>query len=520
MRLKSTYYSQIFLVVVISIFSFGINYYYGNRGVFPQDSFLHFDSAFRILNGDDPFEDYWTVSAPFVDYLQALFFFIFGINWYSYLFHASFLNCILAITTFYTLRILKLNYYYCFLYAMLFSTLAYTSSGTPFVDHHAIFFSLLSIYSLIFAIKTDKKILWFLIPFFLGFAFFSKQVPASYIVIAVSFVIILNSIINKKYSSLVFSLFGLIVFLLLLVLFSKLRGINFSSFLDQYILYTLSIGEKRFKDLNLELGSFLNHFKFILIAILPLVYFNFKKLILERGYIKNKEFLVFLTIILLVMSFIFHQMMTKNQTLIFFLIPLLTAFSHISLQNEKFFINSITISLIIICIFGTLKYHIRFNEDRKFHEFKDTNFNKSIKAINLDQRLKGLNWISPEFSSDPEEEISLLKNIKIHLQNDNRKKMILTNYNFLSAITGQKLSSPSRGYTGDGTSHPLKGNKFEKKYLELINKLIIKNKITVIYVIGDLDDKINFHYLKLIDICQNKNLIFKEFKSYELKNCS
>ena len=131
-----------------------------------------------------------------------------------------------------------------------------------------------------------------------------------------------------------------------------------------------------------------------------------------------------------------------------------------------------------------------------------------------------MNWISPEFSSDPEEEISLLKNIKIHLQNDNRKKMILTNYNFLSAITGQKLSSPSRGYTGDGTSHPLKGNKFEKNYLELINKLIIKNKITVIYVIGDLDDKINFHYLKLIDICQNKNLIFKELKSYELKNCS
>ena len=25
---------------------------------------------------------------------------------------------------------------------------------------------------------------------------------------------------------------------------------------------------------------------------------------------------------------------------------------------------------------------------------------------------------------------------------------------------------------------------------------------------------------KIIDICQNKNLIFKEFKSYELKNCS
>ena len=213
-------------------------------------------------------------------------------------------------------------------------------------------------------------------------------------------------------------------------------------------------------------------------------------------------------------------MMTKNQTLIFFLIPLLTAFSHISLQNEKKFFNKIIILFIIICIFGTLKYHIRFNEGRKFHEFRDTNFNKSIKATNLDQSLKGLNWISPEFSSDPEKEISILKDIKIHLENDKRKKMILTNYNFLSGITGQKLSSPSRGYAGDGTSHPLQGNKYEKSYIELINKLITKNKITVIYVIGDLDDKMNFHYLKFIDSCLNKNLIFKELKSYELINCS
>jgi len=520
MGLKSTYYFKIFLILVISIFSFGVNYYYGNRGVFPQDSFLHFDSAFRILNGDDPFEDYWTVSAPFVDYLQAIFFFIFGINWQAYLFHASFLNCILAITTFYTLKVLNLNYYYCFLYAILFSILAYTSSGTPFVDHHAIFFSLLSIYGLIFAIQTDKKIIWLLIPFCLGFAFFSKQVPSSYVIFAVSLVIILNSVTNKKYSSFGYSLLGLVIFLILLVLFSKFRGINFGAFLDQYIFYTLSIGEERFENLNFKLGNFLNHFKFILIALIPLIYINLKKLMVERNYVKKKEFLIFFTIISLVISLLFHQMMTKNQTSIFFLIPLLTAFSHISLQNEKKFFNKIIILFIIICIFGTLKYHIRFNEGRKFHEFRDTNFNKSIKATNLDQSLKGLNWISPEFSSDPEKEISILKDIKIHLENDKRKKMILTNYNFLSGITGQKLSSPSRGYAGDGTSHPLQGNKYEKSYIELINKLITKNKITVIYVIGDLDDKMNFHYLKFIDSCLNKNLIFKELKSYELINCS
>ena len=48
MGLKSTYYFKIFLILVISIFSFGVNYYYGNRGVFPQDSFLHFDQRLEF----------------------------------------------------------------------------------------------------------------------------------------------------------------------------------------------------------------------------------------------------------------------------------------------------------------------------------------------------------------------------------------------------------------------------------------------------------------------------------------
>ena len=38
----------------------------GNRGVYPIDSFSHFDSGFRILNGEHPFKDYWIVSGFFV----------------------------------------------------------------------------------------------------------------------------------------------------------------------------------------------------------------------------------------------------------------------------------------------------------------------------------------------------------------------------------------------------------------------------------------------------------------------
>ena len=62
-----------------------------------------------------------------------------------------------------------------------FSILAYPSSGTPFVDHHSTFLSLIAVLALIKALQSAKLIFWFFIPIFLFFAFLSKQVPSSYI---------------------------------------------------------------------------------------------------------------------------------------------------------------------------------------------------------------------------------------------------------------------------------------------------------------------------------------------------
>ena len=60
-------------VIFLFFFSLLINQYYGNRGIFPADSFAHFDTGFRILLGEYPFKNYWVVSGPFIDYLQAVF---------------------------------------------------------------------------------------------------------------------------------------------------------------------------------------------------------------------------------------------------------------------------------------------------------------------------------------------------------------------------------------------------------------------------------------------------------------
>ena len=77
MFLKKNFNNKNYLSIVIFFFALLINQFSGNRGVFPIDSFSHFDTGYRILVGDMPFRDYWVVSGPLVDFLQAFIFLIY-----------------------------------------------------------------------------------------------------------------------------------------------------------------------------------------------------------------------------------------------------------------------------------------------------------------------------------------------------------------------------------------------------------------------------------------------------------
>jgi len=59
---------------IIGIFSFAINYHYGFIGVMPMDNFVLYNGGYRVLNGYTPFNDYWLVTGPLLDYLNAFFF--------------------------------------------------------------------------------------------------------------------------------------------------------------------------------------------------------------------------------------------------------------------------------------------------------------------------------------------------------------------------------------------------------------------------------------------------------------
>ena len=94
------HYKRYLPVIVLGFFSFFINFYYGFIGVMPMDNFVLYNGGYRILNGYIPFTDYWLVTGPLLDYLNALFFTLNGVNWTSYIIHSSLFNSIISIITF------------------------------------------------------------------------------------------------------------------------------------------------------------------------------------------------------------------------------------------------------------------------------------------------------------------------------------------------------------------------------------------------------------------------------------
>tara|TARA_B100001996_G_scaffold226227_1_gene174249 strand:+ start:1795 stop:3366 length:1572 start_codon:yes stop_codon:yes gene_type:complete len=518
MNLKTLIDRNSFFIFSIFIFSTVINYYYASLGAFPLDTFFHFDLGYRILEGEVPFTDIWMVSGVLVNYIQAFFFYILGINWTSYVFHASLINGLISVATYFVLKNFNLNINYCFIYSLLFSILGYTSSGTPFVDHHSAFFSLIGVYSLLLAIKSEKKIFWILLPIFMGFGFLSKQVPTSYVIFSTTIIILFYSYVFKKIEYIKHILIGSLIFVFFVFLFGILNGIRFENFIQQYILYPQTIGDSRLENLNLTFRGTVDHFKFIYLSIAPIFFINFKKIIYETGYVKKKNFFYFTIILFFTLSLIFHQLLTKNQTFIFFLIPLLAAFSHKAIEETQLRKkNLIFIFLVIYCVLVTSKYHIRFNEGRKFHELSKVDFSKSIEATKIHKKLKGLKWISPEYKNDVEDEINLINRIKNHLKSDKRKKMVITNYSFFSSILNEKLFSPSMAYTDDGTTYPLKKSKYYQEYKNLIIEVIKKNNVEVIYIIDPVKKASIYDYLD--QSCFKEKLIFEKLNSYELKNC-
>ena len=409
----------------LAVYAFLVNWVSGNTGVMPIDTFGFFDTGFSILKNKLPIRDFWIFTGLVVDYFQALFFFIFGLSWKSYLFHSSFINILATLSFYFFLKSYYLKNFAITIYSASFATLCYPVSGTPFAYLHSYIFSLITIFLFIVAIRKQNNLLWFLLPPAFFLSFFSMQTPSFYIITLVLLFSFYYFIKNRQLENFKFLLFGSLLSFFLFIVFLFLTKTPFKNLLYQYFLFPLTIGEGRWASDatayvklsdQFNLKKIFGEFKFIHIFYFPLL------LITINLYFKKNKDLFPTNTIILISCFLFfiNQLMQANQIYIFSLIPLLASILHLNLKDLK--LNRFYfITIFVLLIFITGKYHLRYNVDRKFLDIENINKSISVEAETIDIKLKHLNWVSLSYKN-PEAEINIIKKALTILKSDNRKK--------------------------------------------------------------------------------------------------
>ena len=513
--LKHNIFLYIFsLILISSVF----NQYYAYQGVLPVDSFSTFNSGYDILNGSVPFKDYWVLKGIILDFIQAGFFKVFGVSWFSYALHSSTFNSIFALATFYTLRELGLETKYAFIYSVASSVLMYPTYGTPFTDHSTAIFCILAVYSLILSIKNKNKIFWFLIPILLFLAFFTKQTPSGYITILISFISILFLINNFDKKIIYYGLLGSFIPVITGLIYIFYKDISLESIYLQYFLYPISLGETRLEWLlPIEFQRFVLRHKLIYLALAVPFYFLIKNIYKNFLSIIEIDNLIFLTLIGTLFIFVTHQLMTINGLYIFFLIPVFSGFSHIyskKIKKNKLLINF----FLILSLVSSIYYHQKYISKRDTLILRDINLNDAVNAGKLSKKLENLKWITHHYPKNPEKEIeNLLKSIEI-IKSDKQKKMIVTDYQFISVILNLDDNAAARIWWRHHI-YPQSGQKYFNKWKSFLLSKIKEKNIKVIYTVHPLEGEHDIFEGLIKSNCIHKEKLNEILVIQRLQNC-
>jgi len=149
-------------------------------------------------------------------------------------------------------------------------------------------------------------------------------------------------------------------------------------------------------------------------------------------------------------------------------------------------------------------------------ELAGADFNKTIDARILDKKLSGLNWITPLYIDNPALELKMLNEVKKIIMEDAENKIIITDYQILSALTGNLNYAPNKWF--DNLSVPSKKNKYFNNYKLFFISKIKEQKIKNIYVVGTyrLD---NFLFLFEKKECLDYKKINDISLKLDIKNC-
>ena len=349
---------------------------------------------------------------------------------------------------FYVLKKFKLNIFYCFLYSLFLSVLAYPSSGTPYVDHQSSYLSVMAVLSFILALNTNSKLWWFILPIIFGISFLTKQAPTAYVFIIISFLSLIHFIFNFDLKKIIIGLTGSLVILSFFFVFIFLGKNSYNVFYSSvyFISYVFWIKQtgRRILLYPLEFERIILRFKLIHLSGLILLIVVIKNGIQNYRYFISNEFLSLFALVSLTFSLIGHQLMTINGLYIYFLIPILIGFSHIYFL--KYFKDKVYIFYILIFLStsSTIYYGYKYVHKRNFADLNNAKISRAIDAKYFDNKLSGLKWITPQYPENPKVEMLKLEEAINIIKNDNSNKAIVTDYQFISVILSIYDNSPNK----------------------------------------------------------------------------
>ena len=512
------------------IYSFFINQYYGFIGITPLDDFLNYNCGYRILLGDIPFKDYYSVTGAFLCSIQSIFFKFFGINWTSFVSHASVFNSMLCVVLFYFLRKYEVSNLVILIFCLCISTLAYPNNGVPGVDHHSWILSLISLlfFYMAFSERNGKFII--ISSFLLFFSFLVKQVPSTYFLILFFFIYAFFSIKDKNFYFLKELIITILLILFIFLLYLKIYSIDISLFFNQYILLPLNLGSNRLEGatLNFILEKISNIY-FLFFLIIPLSIQGYFILSFKKKIFENFLFLNFIICLYMILISLFYEIHTNNSAMTFITLPIVVFFlSQIQKQiGEIKFLKYIYIILIFYSWFRLFQFDIivsllnilfiillfiffyskkrnffsnqnllivylifssyyYFQTSVDFRKYKDVNINNKDLIFNgskIDRKFKNVQWIT-SYGINQEEEVKSIK-YKINLlERLDGNFILISDYQIFNSILELKDFSPVK-YWHTGVSYPdITSHNRSNFEIFFKSKLINKN---VKYII--LDDK-------------------------------
>ena len=528
MRLNKKILINNISLLFLLIFSFFINQYYGYKGLTPLDDFLNFNCGYRILTGDLPFKDYYSVTGPALCTIQTFFYKLFGISWFSLVIHASMFNVILCGFFYFFLKKEKIPNHLIALFCLGISILGYPNNGVPGVDHHAWVLSLSSLLFFYLGLIKKDKVLFILSPVLLFISFLVKQVPSAYFLILILFLYFSYGMREKKFyllKELLIISVGLIFFLIFSL---KVYGIELNRFVEQYIYLSLNLGSNRF--VISDLGFFkekLANIYFLFFLILPLVinYFYFsKKSKPSNDYKKIKlDFLISLFLIIICYVYELH---TNNSAMSFIALPIITFFiyqiqfktknihflnytyillifySWLRLAQNNLYFASIELAvlffviiffilknkkifysqslLIIYFIFSTIYYFQTSIDSRKYKDVHSDSKNLIFDGAKIDKKFRNLDW----HTSYQENKTSEINNfiLKINLlQELDGNFILITDYQIYNIILNFKDFSPVK-YWHTAVSYPDKKSKYRLNFEIFFKNKIIKNDVKYLII--------------------------------------